>query len=101
MIAGIIAVAASDELTVAHPGEHGTTASVALMLGGTALFVAGHALFKWAVFGGLSWSHVVAIALLAMLMPVGVAIPTLALSGAAVCHPLRRLAGRRSAARVL
>jgi low temperature requirement protein LtrA len=52
MIAGIIAVAAADELTVAHPGEHGTLASVALILGGTALFLAGHALFKWAVFGG-------------------------------------------------
>jgi low temperature requirement protein LtrA len=44
MIAGIIAVAAADELTVAHPGEHGTPASVALTLGGTALFLAGHAL---------------------------------------------------------
>ena len=26
MIAGIIAIAAADELTVAHPGEHGTFA---------------------------------------------------------------------------
>ena len=52
MIAGIIAVAAADELTVAHPAEHGTPASLALILGGTALFVAGHAFFKWAVFGG-------------------------------------------------
>src|SRR5918995_5600218 len=62
MVAGIIAVAAADELAVAHPGEHGTTtSSIALILGGTALFLAGHALFKWAVFGGLPWSHVVAI----------------------------------------
>jgi low temperature requirement protein LtrA len=52
MVAGIIAVAAADELTVAHPGEHGTPASITLTLGGTALFLAGHALFKWAVFGG-------------------------------------------------
>ena len=60
MIAGIIAIAAADELTVAHPGEHGTPASVALSLGGTALFLAGHALFKWAVFGGCpghAWSR--------------------------------------------
>jgi low temperature requirement protein LtrA len=53
MIAGIITVAAADELTVAHPGEHGTLASVTLTLGGTVLFLAGHALFKWAVFGGV------------------------------------------------
>jgi low temperature requirement protein LtrA len=57
MIAGIIAIAASDELTVAHPGEHGTPASVALIVGGTALFLAGHALFEWAVFGELPWSR--------------------------------------------
>jgi hypothetical protein len=83
LIAGIIAFAAADELTVAHPGDPGTPASVALILGGTALFLAGHAFFKWAVFGVLSFSHMVAIAVLAVLVPVGFAIPTLALSGAA------------------
>jgi low temperature requirement protein LtrA len=83
MIAGIIAVAASDELTVAHPGDHGTLASVALTLGGTSLFLAGHALFKWAVFGVLSWSRLVAIAALIALIPVGFRVPALALSGVA------------------
>src|ERR671916_2906364 len=83
MVAGIIAVAAADELAVAHPGEPGTLASITLTLGGTALFVAGHALFKWAVFGVLPWSHAVAVAALMALIPVGFAIPTLALSGAA------------------
>jgi low temperature requirement protein LtrA len=83
MIAGIIAVAASDELTVAHPGAHGTLASVALILGGTSLFLAGHALFKWAVFGVLSWSRLVAIAALIALIPAGFKIPTLTLSGVA------------------
>ena len=83
MVAGIIAIAAADELTVAHPGATGTLASITLTLGGTALFVAGHALFKWAVFGVLPWSHAVAVAALMALIPVGFAIPTLALSGAA------------------
>jgi len=83
MVAGIIAIAAADELTVAHPGEPGTLSSVALTLGGTALFLAGQAFFKWAVFGVLPWSRAVAIAALAALMPVGFAVPTLALSGAA------------------
>jgi low temperature requirement protein LtrA len=83
MVAGIIAVAASDELTVAHPGDHGTLASVALTLGGTALFLAGHAMFKWAVFGVLSWSRLVAIAALIALIPVGFKVPALALSGVA------------------
>ena len=83
MVAGIIAVAAADELTVAHPGERGTLASVALTLGGPALFLAGHALFKWAVFGVLSWPRGVAVAALIALMPVGFAVPALALSGVA------------------
>jgi low temperature requirement protein LtrA len=83
MVAGIIAVAASDELTVAHPGDPGAPASVALILGGTGLFVAGHVFFEWAVFGVLSWSHLVAMAALIALIPVGFTIPTLALSGAA------------------
>jgi len=47
------------------------------------LFLAGQALFKWAVFGVLSRTHVVAIAMLAALVPLDFAIPTLALSGAA------------------
>src|SRR5918911_2835273 len=84
MIAGIIAVAAADEFIVAHPTDRGTAASVALTVGGTALFLVGHAFFKWAVFGMLPWSRAVAIAALAGLIPVGFALPTLALSGAAV-----------------
>src|ERR687896_240843 len=84
MIAGIIAVAAADEFIVGHPGDPGTPASVALTIGGTALFLAGQAFFKWAVFGLLPWSRAVAIAALAGLMPMGFALPTLALSSAAV-----------------
>jgi low temperature requirement protein LtrA len=83
MVAGIIAVAAADELTVAHPGEPGTLTSITLTLGGTTLFLAGQAFFKWAVFGVLPWSRAVAVAALMALIPVGFAIPTLALSGAA------------------
>src|ERR671917_297826 len=80
MIAGIIAVAAGDELVVAHPYYLGTPASIALTLGGTALFLAGHAFFKWTVFGELSFSRLVAIVALAVLIPVGFAIPALALA---------------------
>ena len=83
MIAGIVALAAVDELIVAHPGVQGTLASVALTLGGTGLFVAGQALFKWTVSGVLSWSRVVALAALIALVPAGFAMPALALSGAA------------------
>src|SRR5919202_309824 len=84
MIAGIIAGAAADEFTVAHPTDRGTAASVALTVGGNALFLVGHAFFKWAVFGMLAWSRVVAVAAMIVLIAVGFALPTLALSSAAV-----------------
>ena len=83
IIAGIIAVAAADELVLAHPGETGTTTSVALILGGTALFVAGHGFFLWAASGRVPWSRLVAVVALAMLVPGGFAVPALALAVAA------------------
>jgi low temperature requirement protein LtrA len=89
IIAGIIAAAASDELTVAHPGEHGTLASITLVLGGTGLFLAGQASFKWTISGLLPWSPwprlvaIAALGTLGTLIPVSGAIPALALSAAA------------------
>jgi low temperature requirement protein LtrA len=83
IIAGIIAVAASDELTVAHPGDPGTFASVSLILGGAALFVAGHGFFVRAASGRVLWSRFVAVVALAALAPVGFVVPALALSAAA------------------
>jgi low temperature requirement protein LtrA len=83
LIAGIIAVAAADELVLAHPGETATPALVSLILGGTALFVAGHGLFLWTVSGRVTWSRFVAVAALVALAPVGFAVPALALSAAA------------------
>jgi low temperature requirement protein LtrA len=82
MVGGIIAIAAADELTVAHPGDPGTPASVALTLGGTALFLAGHAPFKRTVFERPPWPGLVAILVLAALVPVGFAASALLLSAA-------------------
>jgi low temperature requirement protein LtrA len=56
MVAGIIVVASSDELTVAHPLDPGTPVSIMLVLGGTALFLVGQACFKLALSGVLPWS---------------------------------------------
>ena len=80
IIAGIIAVAASDELTVAHPGDPGTFASVPLTLGGAALFVTGHAFFVWTISGRIPWSRFAVVVALAALAPLGFAVPTLALA---------------------
>ena len=83
IIAGIIAVAAADELVLAHPADPGTPASVSLILGGTALFVTGHGFFVWAASGQVLRSRLVAVLALAALAPVGFAMPSLTLAIAA------------------
>jgi low temperature requirement protein LtrA len=99
MIAGIIALAAADELAVAHPGDPGTFASVALILGGNGAGPGRARVLQVCRIRRLPWSHMVAIAVLAVLTPVGFQMPTLALSGAAgldsgrpygVGHPSQR-----------
>jgi low temperature requirement protein LtrA len=67
MIAGIIAVAAADDEILARPEAIGETATTWMILGGAALFLAGHALFKAIVWRVTPWSRIVAIILLALL----------------------------------
>jgi low temperature requirement protein LtrA len=71
MVAGIIVTAVGDELVTAHPGGHPTTATALTVLGGPALFIAGHALFKHTMFGHFSIQRVATVALLLALIPVG------------------------------
>ncbi|MDR8411330.1 low temperature requirement protein A [Nonomuraea sp. 3-1Str] len=65
MVAGIIVAAVGDELVIAHPLD-GVSAGTALtVLGGPALFLAGHALFQKAVFGRVPANRVAGIGVLA------------------------------------
>ena len=70
MVAGIILAAVGDELSIAHPTGPTDTATAAVILGGPALFLAGHGLFKWAMFQRVSISRLAGIATLALLAPV-------------------------------
>ncbi len=83
MVAGIIVVAAGDELAIAHPGEAADAATAALVVGGPLLFLIGHTLFKRVMWSRLAPARLVAIAALALLLPLGVGLPTLALALAA------------------
>lgn len=65
IVGGIIVTAAADERVLAAPAEHGDAATAWLVLGGTALFLGGHALFKAVVWRTVSWPRVVAVAALA------------------------------------
>lgn len=68
IIAGIIACAVGDEITLLHPG-HATPAGIAVLVGGPASFVAGAALFKWVTNDRPTppLSHMIGLALLAVL----------------------------------
>jgi low temperature requirement protein LtrA len=83
MVAGIIVAAVGDELMVAHPLDATSAAAAATILGGPALFLAGHILFKWAMFDHVSRPRLAAILALAALAPLSPAVPALLLAGAA------------------
>jgi len=83
IVAGIIVTAVGDELLIAHPTGHADPATVATVLGGPAIFLAGHALFKLTVFGAVSVPRLVAIAVLAAFAPVALNLPPLAIGVAA------------------
>jgi len=83
MVAGIIVVAAADELTIAHPSDGVTVATTALILVGPALYLVGNALFKWALWDRLPRSRLVAICALVALVPVAVVSSALVLLVAA------------------
>jgi len=80
MVAGVIVAAVGDELIIAHPGGHSSTATVATVLGGPALFLVAHLLFKRSVFGVLSPSRLAGMVALAVLVPFSLILPPLALS---------------------
>jgi low temperature requirement protein LtrA len=83
MVAGIIVAAVGDELAIADPSSAASLAASATVLGGPALFLAGHALFKWAMFKRLSVPRLGALVLLAALAPFGPLLPPLLLIAAA------------------
>ncbi|KQS56321.1 hypothetical protein ASG17_09980 [Brevundimonas sp. Leaf363] len=64
VIAGIIVVAVSDELVLAHPGGHVPTAAALTLLGGPALFLLGTAIAIFAIWRKMAWSRLAGCALL-------------------------------------
>jgi low temperature requirement protein LtrA len=83
MVAGIIVGAAADEKILSHPAATASVASAWMILGGPALFLAGHAAFKAAVWRIIPWSRLAGIAVLALLAPAAQAMPELALAACA------------------
>jgi low temperature requirement protein LtrA len=76
--------AGADELVIAHPTDPAMPAMSALILGGPALYLAGNALFIWALARMIPWSRLAAIAALVALLPLVARVLALTLLVAAV-----------------
>jgi low temperature requirement protein LtrA len=83
MVAGIIVSAAADEKVLSDPGQKASAAAAWMILGGPALFLAGHAAFKLVVWRVISWPRLAGVAGLALLALAAHAIPALALAACA------------------
>ncbi len=79
MVGGIIVIAAADERVLTEPTDRTSASTAWLVLGGTALFLAGHAAFKVTVWQTVPWTRLAAIAGLAVLAIVATSLSALAL----------------------
>ena len=82
LIAGIIVSAVADELVLSHPLGHSEPSTIAVILGGPALYLLGNILFKRTTASRLALSHLVGLALLAGLGAVAPSLPPLLLGAA-------------------
>jgi low temperature requirement protein LtrA len=83
IVAGIIVAAVGDDIALHHPSAMVTPSTAAVILGGPALYLAGNALFKRISAPYVPLSHLVGLALLAVLVPFAMSMTTLALAAAA------------------
>jgi low temperature requirement protein LtrA len=82
IVAGIIVSAVADDLVVAHPAGHAQFEAIAVILGGPAIYLAGNAVFKWAICGRWPLSHLAGLTMLIALISVAAALSALALGAA-------------------
>ncbi len=68
MVAGIIVAASADQEVLNHPAVVGRAATSWMVIGGAALFLAGHVMFKRVIWGTISWPRVAALAVLLLLL---------------------------------
>ncbi len=80
IIAGIIVVAVGDELVIAHPGRTLSHTELVVLLGGPALYLIGHTLFRLRMIHNVSKKRVVATLAIIALAPLASVLSALAIS---------------------
>jgi low temperature requirement protein LtrA len=68
IVGGIIVAAAADDVVLGAPAARGRLSTSVLEIGGVALFLGGHAVFKAVVWGRVSWPRVIAVLVLVALL---------------------------------
>jgi low temperature requirement protein LtrA len=69
MIVGLVAISVGDQLVIQQPAGSIQPAWIAVILGGPVLFLAGRAIFEYAVFSRVSPEHVIGVLVLAVISP--------------------------------
>jgi low temperature requirement protein LtrA len=83
MVAGIIVAAAADDKILTAPSSVASASSAWMVLGGPALFLAGHAAFKWVVWRVIPWTRLAGVAVLGLLGAAAPVLPEIALAACA------------------
>lgn len=84
MVIGVVAITVADELVIMHPIAEAPASWVAVILGGPALFLAGHALLSRRVFTRAATPRLIGLGVLIAVAPALVGLPALAAAGVAV-----------------
>jgi low temperature requirement protein LtrA len=84
IVAGIIVTAAADEVVLDEPDQRGHASTTWLVLGGVALFLLGHALFKLVVWRAWPWTRLGGLAAAVLLIPVAPHVSAISLGVATV-----------------
>jgi low temperature requirement protein LtrA len=82
LVAGIIAIAAGNEVLLDHPLAHASLPAVAMLVGGPIIFLGGNGIFRRLLHPKFPRSHIFGIAILILLAAASPFIPLLALAWA-------------------
>jgi low temperature requirement protein LtrA len=78
LVAGIILAAVGDELVIAHPTEELPRAELLAVVAGPAIYLLGHALFRWRMAGSIAWKRLAGAVACLLVCVVGFELPALA-----------------------
>ncbi len=99
IVAGVIATAVGNDLVIAHATDELPTAELAVVVGGPALYLLGHVLFRLRMAGSLSWKRLLGAAGCLAVAAVGAFTPALVVAALLVAVLATVIGAERAAAR--